>query len=114
MIFWELKNLISVYQERGYSTKEIESKIQKSLAFPFYLLSMILLAAVFIFKINFKSRYSGYIILSIVTCIIIYYLNDFSNALGKTDKIPILFSIWMPTLIIYTFSFAGLLGINEK
>ena len=77
--FWELKNLINIYQERGYSTKEIESKIQKSLAFPFYLLSMILLAAVFIFKINFKSRYSGYIILSVVTCIIIYYLNLKSN-----------------------------------
>ena len=112
--FWKLKSLIKVYNERGYSIKEIESKIHKSLAFPFYLLSMVLLAAVFIFKINFRSKYSGYIILSIISCIAIYYINDFSNALGKTEKIPVIFSIWMPTLIIYTFSFVGLLRINEK
>ena len=112
--FWKLKNLIEIYSERGYSIKEIESKIHKSLAFPFYLLSMVLLAAVFIFKINFRSKYSGYIILSVISCIAIYFLNDFSNALGKTEKIPIIFSIWMPTLIIYTFSFVGLISINEK
>ena len=45
--FWDIDNEIKLLEERGYSTKEMEAKLQRSLAFPFFLLSMVLLSGVF-------------------------------------------------------------------
>ena len=41
--FWNIKNEIELLEERGYSTKQMETKFQRSLAFPFFLLAMTLL-----------------------------------------------------------------------
>jgi len=38
--FWNIENQIKLLEERGYSTKEMESKLHRSLAYPFFLLSM--------------------------------------------------------------------------
>ena len=35
--FWNIKNEINLLKERGYSTKEMEAKLQRSYAFPFFL-----------------------------------------------------------------------------
>ena len=43
--FWKLEGEIKLLEQRGYSTKEIETKLHKSLAFPFFLLSMLLLSS---------------------------------------------------------------------
>ena len=67
-----------------------------------------------ILGIGFRSKYVGYILFSIITCVIIYYFNDFSKALGETGKLPVELSIWMPVLIIFTFSFVGLIHVNQK
>jgi len=46
--FWNIKNEIKLLEERGYSTKQMETKLQRSLAFPFFLLAMVLLSGVFL------------------------------------------------------------------
>ena len=40
--------------------------------------------------------------------------NDFSNALGKTGKLPVELSVWMPVIIVFIFSFVGLIHVNQK
>ena len=35
--FWNIENEIKLLKERGYSTKEMRTKLQKSFAFPFFL-----------------------------------------------------------------------------
>ena len=112
--FWNLKKLSSVYQKRGYSTKEIESKFHRAIAFPFFLLSMVFLAGVSIMGLRFRGKYVGYIFFAIVSSVIIYYFNDFSKALGETDKLPIQVAVWMPVLIIFVFSSIGLIHVNQK
>ena len=37
--FWNIENEIKLLKERGYSTKEMRTKLQKSFAFPFFLLT---------------------------------------------------------------------------
>ena len=61
-------------------------------------------------------RYDGlkFFILGFIISIVIYYFKDFSLALGKTDRIPIVLAIWSPVLALSLFTLIGVLQINEK
>ena len=58
---------------------------------------------------NFKL-----IILGLIASVLIYYFKDLSIALGKTDRIPLILSIWAPIIALSFFVFIGVLQINEK
>ena len=45
---------------------------------------------------------------------IIYYVHYFLGVLGKSEKIPISVSIWMPIILLTIISSIGLVRINEK
>jgi lipopolysaccharide export system permease protein len=112
--FWGLKNEIKLLENRGYSPKEVKAKLQKSLAFPFFLLGMIFLSGVFTLGMASKDSNWRYIFIAIITSVVIFYFNDFSAALGKTEKLPIIISVWMPILIILIFGSVGLIHANQK
>ena len=112
--FWNIENEIKLLEDRGYSTTEMRSKLQRSLAFPFFLLSMVLLSGLFTIGIRLKENNWTYIFVAIITSVLIFYFNDFSAALGKTDKLPIEVAVWMPIVIIFIFSAVGLIHANQK
>jgi lipopolysaccharide export system permease protein len=112
--FWNIENQIKLLEERGYSTKDMESKLHRSLAYPFFLLSMVLLSGVFTLGLNFKENNLTYIILAIITSVIIYFFNDFSLVLGKAEKLPVIISAWMPIVIIFIFGAIGVIHANQK
>ena len=112
--FWNLEKEIELLEERGYSTGEMRSKFQRSLAFPFFLLSMVLLSGVFTLGMRFKENNWTYIFTAIITSVLIFYFNDFSAALGKTGKLPIEVAVWMPITIIFIFGAVGLIHANQK
>ena len=112
--FWNLQNEIKLLENRGYSTREMRSKLQQSLAFPFFLLSMIFLGGVI--TLGTQSKYSNwkYVFIALFASVLIFYFNRFSAALGKTDKLSIEVSIWMPVIIIFILSAVGLIHANQK
>ena len=112
--FWNLEKEIELLEERGYSTGEMRSKFQRSLAFPFFLLSMVLLSGVFTLGMRLKENNWTYIFTAIITSVLIFYFNDFSAALGKTGKLPIEVAVWMPITIIFIFGAVGLIHANQK
>ena len=112
--FWKIQYQIEILQKRGYSTKEMQGKFQKAISFPFFLMSMVLLAGVFTLGMKYRGSNWLYILIAIVACVIIYYCNYFSLALGKTEKIPIRLSVWMPVIIVFVFSSVGLIHVNQK
>ncbi len=112
--FWDLEKEIQLLKDRGYSTNEMRSKFQRSLAFPFFLLSMVLLSGVFTLSIRSKDKNWPYVFIAIISSVIIFYFNDFSAALGKTDKLTIEVSVWMPIVIIFIFGAVGLIHANQK
>ena len=112
--FWNLEKEIKLLEDRGYSSSEMRSKLQRSLAFPFFLLSMILLSGVFTLGMRLKENNWTYIFVAIITSVLIFYFNDFSAALGKTEKLPIEVSVWMPIVIIFIFGAVGLIHANQK
>ena len=46
--------------------------------------------------------------------VIIYYFNNFSYALGTTEKLPLIFSVSIPMLLLATFNCLMLYKVNEK
>jgi lipopolysaccharide export system permease protein len=112
--FWRLNDEINNLERRGYSSSKMKAKLQKSLSFPFFILSMVLLSGVFTLGSQAKESNWKYIFVSILGCVLVFYFNDFSAALGKTEKLPIEVSVWMPITIIFIFSSIGLIHANYK
>jgi len=50
----------------------------------------------------------------IIISVSVYYINNFFSILGKSEKIPITFSVWIPILILFIISLIGVVRINEK
>ena len=112
--FWDLEHEIDLLKQRGYSTREMQVKLHKSLAFPFFLLSMVLLSSVFTVGVMYKDNNWSYVFLAVISSVLIFFFNDFSAALGRTDKLPIELSVWMPIAIIFVFSSVGIIHANQK
>ena len=112
--FWELSKLKENYKYLGYSTKEIEAEFQRSLSFPLFLMSMTLLAGAVVMNIKYKGNYLAYVIIAIILSVIIFYLNDFSRALGETEQISLIMSVWTPLSIVLIISSIGMIHVNEK
>ena len=110
----ELYKLKKNYNLLNLSTTEIRLQIQKILSFPFYLTFMSILAAIIMF--NFKKQKSNTLKISfgLFLSVLIYYVNNFLNVLGKTEKINILLSVWIPILVLIIINYIYTLKINEK
>ena len=61
-----------------------------------------------------NSENLKFIVIGLILCVIIYYLKDLSLALGKTDRIPLILSIWTPIIALSFFTLIGVIQINEK
>ena len=104
----------SKLNEKGYSKKILDEKINKFMSLPMFLSLMVFLAGIFtIGSLKYKQNFY-YVLLSILTCVVIYYFKDLSIALGQTGKINLILSIWMPLIIISLFCIIGVIQINEK
>ena len=75
---------------------------------------MTLLAAIIMFNSKSFNNSTIKITFGLAMSVIIYYLNNFFNVLGNTEKIPVIYSVWLPILIITTISLMFAYKINEK
>ena len=110
----ELLELRENYKRINYSTIEIDIQLQKLLSYPIYFALMTLLSAIIMFNIKqFKST-SLKVIIGLLACVVIYYLNNFSQVLGNTEKISLILSVWITLIILAIFNIFLLNNINEK
>ena len=112
--FLDLLLNYSDLNKKGYSKKLLNEKINKFASLPVFLFLMVVLAAIFtIGSLKHKQNFY-YVLISILICVAVYYFKDLSIALGQTERINLILSIWMPILIIGLFCFIGVVQINEK
>ncbi len=110
-------DLVFNYDElikKGYNKVFLDQSLHSMLVFPFFLFLMTGIASILTMHTLKRSENFKFIIVGLVTCILVYYLRDFSLALGKTGRIPITLSIWSPIIALSLFTFIGILQINEK
>jgi len=99
---------------RGYSPESLKEKMHSLISLPIFLFLMVLLASIFTIGTNSKLQNTYYVFISIIVCVLIYYFKDLSVALGQTNRMSLVLSIWMPIIAIGLFCSMGILQINEK
>ena len=110
-------DLVTDYKKltnNGYNKEFLNQILHSMLVLPFFLFLMTSLAAILTMSALKKTENFKFIVLGLVFCVMVYYLKDLSIALGKTDRIPLILSIWTPIIALSLFTFIGVLQINEK
>ncbi len=112
--FIELNNVRKNYEKVGYTINSINVHIHKLISYPFYLTIMTILGSIVMLNIKRNKSKIFHIILGTLFSVLIYYISYFSGLLGQNDRLPLIFSIWLPLIIIALFCLIGLVRINEK
>jgi len=112
--FWDISNTIENFNARGYAADELKIKFHKYLSLPFYLFGMILLSTLFTIAINKEYNTLMYLFFGLIAGFLIFFLNDLSIAVGLSNKLPLVISVWAPVIIIMLLSIFNLMKIHEK
>ena len=110
-------NLVFNYDKllnKGYNKIFLDTSLHTYLSMPFLLFLMTALASILTMNTLKKVNNFKFIIIGMLSCVFIYYFKDLTLALGKTDRIPLILSIWSPVIALSFFIFIGVLQINEK
>ena len=110
----ELFDLRINYKKINYSTTEIDIQLQKLLSYPIYFTLMTLLSAIIMLNVKQFTNVSLKVVIGLLVCVIIYYLNNLAQVLGGTEKIPLTLSVWMTLIIIAILNSIFSININEK
>ena len=114
LTIWELYKLKKDYVDLGYSSIEINTQIQKIISFPLYVTLMTIIATIVMLNIKPNKSKVFYLVLGIALSVIIFYLSNFINILGKNERLPMMLAIWLPLIILSIFNMIGMVRLNEK
>jgi lipopolysaccharide export system permease protein len=112
-----LLNLIDLrnnYKLLNYSTVEVDLQIYKVATYPLFLVIMTILSSIIMLNTKSSSNKVLKIIIGLFFSVIIYYINNFFNVMGSTEKIPLMISIWTPIIFLSLINLIMLVNINEK
>ena len=87
----ELFELRKNYILLNLSTTEINLQINKIASYPIYLSMMTVFAGIIMFNVKSFNSNTLKISFGLFLSVLIYYMNNFFNVMGKTEKIPIIF-----------------------
>ena len=102
------------YKKLNYSVTEIDLQIIKFFSYPFYLLLMTIFSSLIMLNIKNVKSTTYKISVGLFLSVIIYYLNNFSQVLGSTERIPLLISVFIPLLTLFVINSLMIFNINEK
>ena len=110
----KLFDLRENYKSLNYSLVDVDLQISKILTYPIYLMLMTLLASIIMFNTkNLKSN-TFKLVVGLFFSVIIYYMTNFFNVIGSTEKIKFLLAVLSPLLILSFMNTIMLFNINEK
>ena len=114
MSFLDLVMNYNLLLSNGYNKVFLNQNLHTLLSFPFFLLVMTAIASILGMSTLKRSNNINFFIIGLVTVVIVFYIKDLSLALGQTDRIPLILSVWAPVITLSLFTFVGVLQINEK
>tara|TARA_B110000037_G_C17120196_1_gene505469 strand:- start:3279 stop:4355 length:1077 start_codon:yes stop_codon:yes gene_type:complete len=102
------------YKLLNYSTTDVEIQIYKVVTYPLLLVLMTILSSIIMFNTKNTNSKTIRIIIGLSFSIAIYYINNFFNVMGATEKIPIIVSVCTPIIFLILINLIMLVNINEK
>ena len=111
---YKLIQLKKNYDSLNYSSVDVSIQIQKLVSYPIFLTLMTILASIIMYNTRaFKSN-TLKLVFGLFFSVLIYYINNFFNVLGNTEKLTVSSSIWIPLILLGIINIFFMRRINEK
>jgi lipopolysaccharide export system permease protein len=110
----KLIDLRQNYKSLNYSTVDVDMQIYKIATYPLLLVIMTILSSIIMLNTKKTSSKVLKIIIGLFFSVAIYYINNFFNVMGSTEKLPLMVSVWTPIIFLSLINFIMLVNINEK
>jgi len=110
----KLIDLRKNYKLLNYSTVDVDIQIYKIATYPLFLAIMTILSSVIMLNTKKSNSKILKIIIGLFFSVVIYYINNFFNVMGSTEKLPLMVSIWTPIIFLSLINLIMLVNINEK
>ena len=110
----KLIDLRQNYKLLNYSTVDVDMQIYKVATYPLFLIIMTILSSIIMLNTKKTSSKILKIIIGLFFSVVIYYINNFFNVMGSTEKLPLMVSIWTPIIFLGLINLIMLININEK
>ena len=111
---FQLLDLRKNYKALNYSIVEVDIQLNKIFTYPIYLMLMTIISSIIMFNTKrFKSS-TIKIVIGLFFAVIIYYISNFFNVMGNTERIPLYVAIWSPLLFLIIINSLLIVRINEK
>ena len=111
--FWELGDFIETLEASGFSSVRHRLYLQTELARPLMFVAMVLIAAGF----SMRHVRFGSIGVRVLMCVIsgfaIFFLSDFTQALGSAGTIPVPVAAWVPPAAALLLATSLLLHLED-
>jgi lipopolysaccharide export system permease protein len=75
---------------------------------------MTILSGIIMFNTKKFKNVTLKIAIGLFFSVIIYYVNNFFNVMGATEKFPLIFAIWSPILFLSIANFTMFFRVNDK
>ena len=111
---FELIELRKNYQKLNYSIIDIDMHLISISLYPIFLILIALFSSSIMLATKQINNTTFKILIGLFFSVIIYYLNNFSLVLGSTERIPLIFSILFPMVLLLSINFLMLYKVNEK
>ena len=110
----ELIKLKKNYDTLNYSSIDVSVQIQKLISYPVFLTMMTLLSSIIMFNSKTLKSNTLKLVSGLFVSVVIYYINNFFNVLGNTEKLSVISSVWIPVSLLIFINVICLRKINEK
>ena len=110
----KLIDLRQNYKSLNYSTVDVDMQIYKVATYPLFLVIMTILSSIIMLNTKKTSSKVLKIIIGLFFSVVIYYINNFFNVMGSTEKLPLMVSIWTPIIFLSLINLIMLVNINDR
>jgi lipopolysaccharide export system permease protein len=110
----KLIDLRQNYKSLNYSTVDVDMQIYKIATYPLLLVIMTVLSSIIMLNTKKSSSKVLKLIIGLFFSVAIYYINNFFNVMGSTEKLPLMVSVWTPIIFLSLINLIMLVNINEK
>lgn len=105
--FWDLPAYVRDLESAGISAQAHRMRYNQELAAPFFLVSMVLIAAGFTMRHARSGGTGPLVLMAVLGGFVVFVLRNFGQVLGENGQIPVLLAAWSPPLAAILMS-AGL------
>ncbi len=110
----ELLELRKNYKSLNYSLIEIDIQLLKLISFPIYLMLMTIFSSIIMMSTKQVKSSILKISIGLFFSVVIYYLFNFFNVLGKTEKIDLFSSVLLPIVLLTVVNSLMIRRFDEK